>query len=277
MGAGFSAQQLPKCPTPFESVGNLSCVMNCPTEKGYERRNVNGGFQCVYKADPRHSTTMNTVSATVFTGSTLAELKRTNAKAYSEFEKERIRFANELIILDEKISKDVKLKNAFQRLQDAENVRDKAPNAYQQARTNYYTLKEGDKWKERERERLMKAEVEPIVNKFVETKSNALRLFENQRKTVDVVNGLKDNVLSLKDEMKYAANTFQEQIDKVKDAINRERRGRVTETKVSIWDWMDFILNGAIVLSLLYVIYLLFKKFAFRPAPPIAPAVIVRG
>jgi hypothetical protein len=277
MGAGFSAQQLPKCPTPFESVGNLSCIMNCPSEKGYERRNVNDGFQCVYKADPRHSTTMNTVSATVFTGSTLGELKSTDTKAYSEFEKERIRFANELIILDEKIGKDIKLKNAFQRLQDAENVRDKAPDAYQQARTNYYTMKEGDKWKERERERVMKAEVEPVVNKFVETKSNAVRLFENQRKTVDVVNGLKDNVLSLKDEMKYAANTFQEQLGKVKEAINRERRGRVTETKVSIWDWMDFILNGAIIMSLLYVVYILFKKFAFRPTPPVAPAVIVRG
>lgn len=277
MGAGFSAQQLPKCPTPFEGVGNLSCVMNCPIEKGYERRNVNGGFRCVYKADPQHSTTMNTVSATVFTGNSLSDLKGVDGKAYSEFEKERIRFANELIILDEKIGKDVKLKNAFQRLQDAENVRDKAPDAYQQARTNYYTLKEGDTWKEREKERLMKAEVEPVVNKFVETKSTALRQFESQRKTVDVVNGLKDNVLSMKDEMKYAADTFQEQIDKVKEAINRERRGRVTETKVSIWDWMDFILNGAIVVSLLYVIYTLFTKFAYRPTPPVATAVIVRG
>jgi hypothetical protein len=219
---------------------------------------------------------MNTVSATVFTGSTLENLKSENLKAYSEFENERIRFANELIILDEKISKDVKLRDAFQRLQDAENVRDKAPNAYQQARSNYYTLKEGETWKEREKERLLKAEVEPVAKKFEDRKSNALRQFESQRKTVDVVNGLRDNVLSLKDEMKYAADTFQEQLKKVNEAINRERRGRVTETQVSIWDWMDFILNGLIVVSLLYVIYLLFKKFAFRPAPP-APAVIIRA
>lgn len=277
MGAGFSAQQLPKCPTPFESVGNLSCVMNCPTEKGYERRNVNGGFQCVYKANQSYSTSMNTVSATVFVGNTLADLKGVDTKAFSEFEKERVRFANELIILDEKINKDVKLRDAFQRLQDAENVRDKAPDAYQQARSNYYTMKEGEKWKEREKERLLKAEVEPVVQKLVSTKANALRQYENQRKTVDVVNGLKDNVLSLRDEMKYAADTFQEQLDKVKGAINRERRGRVTETKVSIWDWMDFLLNGIIVISLLYVIYLLYKKFASRPAPPVAPAVMIQG
>jgi hypothetical protein len=269
-------QSMPKCPTPFESVGNLACIMNCPSEKGYERRNVNGGFQCVYRANPEFKVTMNTVSATIFNGNTLDELRSVDPKAHSEFDKERVRFANELIILDEKIGKDEKIRNAFQRLQDAENARDKAPDAYQQARSNYYTLKEGDTWKQREKERLLKAEVEPVAQRYVDTKSKALRQYESQRKTVDVVNGLKDNVLSLKDEMKYAADTFQQQLNKVKEAINRERRGRVTETKVSIWDWLDTILNIVIVASLLYVIYLLYKKFAYT-APAPAPAVIVRG
>lgn len=276
MGAGFSAAQLPRCPAPFEGVGNMACVMNCPTEKGYERRNVNGGFQCVYRSDPQYSTTLNTVSATVFTGTTLEDLKSVDSKAYSEFDKERTRFANELIILDEKIGESLKLRNAFQRLQEAENVRDKAPDAYQQARTNYYTLKEGETWKEREKERLLKAEVEPIAKRFLEAKTKTFQQYENQRKTVDVVNGLKDTVLSMKDEMKYAATTFQDQLNKVKDAVNREHRGRDPVTEVNIWDWVDFLLNGVIVVSLLYVIYLLYKKFVARPSPPVAPAVIIR-
>lgn len=267
---------MPKCPSPFESVGNLACVMSCPTEKGYERRNVNGGFQCVYRADTRYSTVLNTVSAVVFPGTTLEELKQEDVKTYSEFVKERDRFVNEIAILDEKIGKDVKLKDAFNRLQDAENARDAAPDAYQQARASYYTLKEGDKWKERERERLLKAEVEPLAQSFVETKSKVLHQFENQRKTVEVVNGLKDKVLSLKDDVKYAATTFKQQLGKVQDAINRERRGRVTETKVSIWDWLDTILNLFIVGALLYVIYLLYRKFMYRPPTP-PPAVIIRG
>lgn len=255
----------PKCPVPFESAGNLACVMACPTERGYERRNVNGGFQCVYKADPQYTTTLNSLSAVVFDGSTLPDLQNADTRAYSEFVKERDRFVNEMSILDGKIDKGTKLRNAFQRLQDAENVRDKAPDAYQQARSLYYTLLKGDKWQEEERERVLKAEVEPIANKFLEQKNNAIRQFENQRKTVDVVDGLKDKVLSLRDEVKYAADTFKEQLDKVQDAIHRERRGRATETKVSIWDWLDTILNIVIVLSLLYVIYLLYKKFT-KPA-----------
>ena len=264
----------PKCPVPFESAGNLACIMPCPSEKGYERRNVNGGFQCVYKADPQYNTTLNSLSAVVFDGSTLPDLQKADTKAYSEFTKERDRFVNEMNILEGKIDKSVKLKNAFQRLQDAENVRDKAPDAYQQARSMYYTLLKGDKWQEEERQRVLKAEVDPVANKFLEQKNDAFRLFENQRKTKDVVDGLKDKVLSLKDEVKYAADTFKEQVDKVQDAINRERRGRVTETKVSIWSWVDTILNLVIVVSLLYVIYLLYRKMT-RPVPVryISPAV----
>lgn len=264
---------LPKCPTPFDSVGNLTCVMPCPTERGYERRNTNGGFQCVYRADTRYTTTLNTVSAAVFTGSTLQDLQKADTKAYSEFVKERDRFVNEIVILDEKIGKDTKLKDAFQRLQDAENARDKAPDAYQQARARYYTLKDGEVWKEREKERLLKADIEPKAKQFEETKQKALQQYETQRKTVDVVNGLKDRVLSLRDEVKYAADTFKEQIGKVQDAINRERRGRTQETTVSFSDWLDTVLNVVIVGSLLYVIYLIYRKYTAMPRPPavIAP------
>ena len=256
--------ELPKCPVPFETAGNLSCVMPCPNERGYERRNVNGGFQCVYKSDPSYSATMNIVSAVMFEGRSLEQLQVSNPTAYSEFLKEKDRFTNELVILDGNIDKDVKLRDAFKKLQAAENVRDKVPDAYQQARSNYYTLKDGEKWKETEKERLLKAEVNPIVQKLAESKNDALRQYETQRKTVDVVNGLKDKVLSLKDEVKYAANTFKDQIDKVEDAIRRERKLRSKKPEPTIWDWLDSILNILIVASLLYVLYSMYQKYVQR-------------
>lgn len=261
---GQPTLEMPKCPTPFESAGNLSCVMSCPTERGYERRAVNGGFQCVYKSDPSYSTTLNTVSAVMFQGTTLQQLQTTNPTAYSEFLKEQDRFANELVVMDGKISKDVKLRDAFKKLQDAENVRDQVPDAYQQARSAYYILKDGDKWKETEKERLLKAEVNPIVQKLVDTKNNALRQYETQRKTVDVVNGLKDKVLSLKDEVKYAADTFKDQIHKVENAIQIERKLRTKKPDPTIWDWLDSIMNILIVASLLYVLYSMYQKYVQR-------------
>lgn len=261
---GLPTMEMPKCPLPFESAGNLSCVMACPTERGYERRNVNGGFQCVYKSDPKHSTTLNTVSAVMFTGTTLTQLQNSNPTAYSEFLKEKDRFTNELVILDGKIDKDTKLRDAFQKLQDAENVRDQVPDAYQQARSAYYTLKEGDKWKETEKERVLKAEVNPVIQKMVDTKNSAVRQYENQRKTVDVVNGLKDKVLTLKDEVKYAADTFKDQISKVENAIQRERKLRTQKPDLNIWDWLDSILNILIVASLLYALYAMYQKYVER-------------
>lgn len=138
------------------------------------------------------------------------------------------------------------------------------PDAYQQARSTYYTLKDGERWKEAEKERLLKAEVNPIVQKMVETKNSAMRQYENQRKTVDVVNGLKDKVLSLKDEVKYAADTFKDQISKVENAIQRERKLRTNKPDLNIWDWFDSILNILIVASLLYVMYTMYQKYVER-------------
>lgn len=271
-----------QCPSSFRGTGSFTCVLNCPHERGFESITDAGQPKCVYRADPNVFVNLTPVEAVGNGGKTIANLtveaiQNIDPALYSKYKTEQERVLQELAIIYEKIGKDQKINDAFKRLQDAENARDEAPDAYQQARSTYYTLKEGDTWIQREKERMLKAEVEPVAQKYQETKAKALRQFESQRKTVDVVKGLKDNVLSLKDEMKYAADTFQEQLGKVNDAINRERRGRVTETKVSIWDWVDFILNGIIVISLLYVIYLLFKKFAFRPTPSPPAAVIVRG
>jgi len=266
MGAGSStAIDLPKCPSPFESVGNFTCVMPCPSEKGYERRAVQGGFRCVYKADSKYSTPLNTLTAVLFPGSTLADLQKKDVKAHTEFLKEQDRFVGEISILDGSIDKDKKIKDAFNRLQDAENVRDKTPEAYQQARSAYYTLLKGEKWIEQEKERLLKAEVEPIVQRYQTQRNATMRQFETQRRTIDVVNGLKDKVLSLKDAMKYSADTFTEQLNKVQTAINMDRRDKGTATVVRAWDWVDTMLNIAIVIGLLYVGWMIIKKIWFRP------------
>lgn len=273
MGASPSKSggiDFPKCPTPFESAGNLSCVMPCPAERGFERRTVNGGFRCVYKDNTSYFATLNSVSAVPFEGATMEDLRKKDAAIYNQFVKEKDRFNGEIVIVYGKIGKDVKLKDAFQRLQDAENVRDQTPSAYQQARTTYYTLLKGDKWKEEERQRLLKAEVKPIVDSLVQSKNGIMAQYENQRKTIDVVKGLKDKVLSLKGDVKYAADTFKDQLAKVENAINRERRERTSTPEPSLYTWLDTILNIAIVGALLYVIYILYRRLT-RPTPGYLP------
>jgi hypothetical protein len=265
MGGDFS--KFPKCPVPFESAGNLSCVMPCKTDKGFERRNENGTFKCVYKSDPSNAITLNTLGAQFFDGTTLDNLKAANPTVYLDFTKEQDRVNNEFDVLYANIDKKQKLKDAFLALQAAENARDTAPEAYQAARTLYYTLLKGDDWKNEEKDRIAKAEVQPLVDQYAKSRETALLQYNNQRKTVEVVTGIRDKVLSLKDEFKYSVNTFTDQLDKVKNAINMERRGRETETKVDPWSWFDLLLNLAIVVGLLYAVYILYSKIFKAPTP----------
>jgi hypothetical protein len=228
----------------------------------------------VYKSSPDIAVNLTPVQAvqTNSTNLTVESLLTIDPSLHGRYTSEQTRVNQELAIKYETIGTDTLIRDAFQRLQDAENARDNAPDAYQQARANYYTLKEGDTWKDRERERVLKSEVEPLVQKFIQMRNTALSQFENQRKTVDVVTGLKDRVLSLKDEVKYAADTFKEQLDKVQNAIQRERRDRTATPDTSIWTWFDTLLNVAILASLVYVGFMVYRKFANRP-PAVTPVV----
>ena len=264
MGADFS--RFPKCPTPFESAGNMICVMPCQVDKGFERRYEMGTAKCVYKSEPAYSLTMNVLGAPFFKGTTLDELKTEDVKVHADFVKEQDRVNNEFNVLYANIEKKKKLSDAFIALQAAENARDTAPDAYRTARTLYYTLLKGEDWKNEEKERISKAEVDPIIVEYKKNRENALSQYNNQHKTVEVVAGLKDKVLSLKDEFKYSVDTFTHQLDKVQTAINMERRGRDTETKVDPWSWFDLFLKGAIVLGLLYAASVLYSKIFRRPA-----------
>lgn len=263
---------LPSCPAPFESAGFLTCIMKCPADKGFERQGggagTNTGFKCAYKANPKYEVTLKTISAVLFAGTTLEELKSGNPKAHADFTEEKERLTNELAVLYANIDKDEKVSSAFKSLQAAENARDTAPDAYQQARVMYYTLLKGEDWKEQERSRIAKAEVDPLIAKYKTNRKAALNQYNNQERTVEVVTGLKDRVLNLKDEMKYSVNTFADQLKKVEDAINVERRARDKPPDVSPWTWLDMLLNITLVVVLVYAVFVIYNKLFKTPSPP---------
>jgi hypothetical protein len=258
-----------QCPSNFRESGTgFTCLRNCPSERGFENRIVNGQARCVYKDEPANFVNLNPI-AWVFRKNAhepipnlkVESIKDIDPSLYSKYVDEETRVSEEIQIMYAKIEREAKLTNAFKRLQDAENVRDQTPSAYQQARNTYYTLLKGDTWKQEERQRIMKAEVAPLVRSLVESKNGVMRQYDNQRKTIDVVKGLKDKVLSIKDDVKYAADTFKDQLGKVEDAINRERREKDVVPEAGFLSWLDMILNITIIGGLLYLIYTLYRKF----------------
>ena len=88
------------------------------------------------------------------------------------YETEIKRFSDAIAVADANIDKSTKLSTAFNKLQEAENARDTAPDAYQTARVAYYTLLKGDTWLNEEKNRVANAEAQPVINDLLSNYQN---------------------------------------------------------------------------------------------------------
>lgn len=262
MGAGFSL----KCPQPFVNIDGFACAMPCPTAKKFVRTNENGSYKCVYGPDPAVTVNLSPLGALAMGEDagplTLEDLQKNPkySQEYAAFVAEKDRFEKEMTVIYGNIDKQKKIEDAFNDLQKAENVRDQSPSAYQSARTAYYMLVKGTDWINEERERVSKAEVAPEVQKYRDAVSAVNVRTQEQQKTIDVVNGIKDKVLSLKDDFKYSVSTFGDQLEKVKIQLNMENRSREKE-RDNTWTWVDLGLNVLLVAVLLYAVYTFARRY----------------
>jgi len=263
-----------RCPTPFFKTWQ-GCTMRCPYDKKFQLRSEQSGLNCVYWPDEQFKVSVVPIAPTVFEGWTLEDLQKSVPQVAGDFTSEKDRFEKELAVVYGNIDKQKKINDAFTDLQKAENVRDESPSAYQAARTAYYTLIKGEGWVNEERKRIANAEVAPEVKKYRDdlTSINARRA--EQQKTIDVVRGIRDRVLSLKDDFRYSVNTFSDQLEKVKIQINMENRTREKE-RDNTWAWVDMILNVLLVVVLLYAIYTFARKFMTPRRPPAIPTTTIR-
>lgn len=269
------------CPFLFANGGG-GCVAPCPRDKGFEFQTTGGQPRCVYRADPTKVVNLVPISrasqriqrnGAVPPLPTIASLKTSDPALHGQYVAEQKRVAEEVTIILANIAKEKRISDAFAALQRAENARDTAPLAYQQARTNYYTLLRGDSWKMEEQERIARAEIDPEIRMFRSSLSDVQNRKAQQQKTIDVINGLKDRVLSLKDDFKYSVDTFQRQIGKIKDQIVFDRRKREEGTNQSRWELFDRVLNYLIIAVLLFAVWKIYSMFFSKSTIPQTSAV----
>lgn len=260
-----------KCPTGFESSGPLMCAIPCPTEKGFTYQVQNGEPSCAYNGGeprvPLKRLMGIMVEPTASSSATLADVRRIDPNLHSAYVAEQQRFNSEIAIAYEKIGLNSKVRDAFQALQDAENVRDQAPEAYQAARIRYYKLTKGDKWVDQERERIAKSEVDPAIQKYVNTQTTLETQAQQQARTMDIVNGVKDKVLSMRDELKYSVGAFSKQMEQVKNQIQLERRKEKEDT----YGWIGTLLNVLLFVAFAFVLFRLFRRVT---APLVEPSIM---
>lgn len=222
-------------------------------------------MRCAYTGsdDPSLYVNLNTIGAVDFSGTTLEDLYREHPTIADQFSQERTRVSSELAAKYGSIDESTRRDDAFKALQDAQNAADEEPNAYQAARVNYYTLVFGEEWKEKEKARVAKAEVDPVVKNYKNSYKDLKTRLDSQRTTIDVVDNLKDNVLTLKDDFQYSVDTFTDQLEKLQTQINMDRRSREKPSdKDDPWKWIDTVLNMLIVIGILAAIVIAYSRWS---------------
>ena len=176
------------------------------------------------------------------------------------------RFANAFAVADANVDAQVKIATAFTKLQQAENARDVAPEAYEAARIAYYTLVKGDSWLQEEQNRIARVEAQPVVNNYIAQYNGIQEKKNQQQSTIDVVNGVRDKILTVKDDLKYSVSTFQKQIGDIKNQINKDKIEQ-SQSIAAASSWVDTFLNWVIALVTLVAIVLLVRRF-YKGGPP---------
>lgn len=260
-----------KCPGLFvPGPTPLTCVRTCPRQQGFEFKIKDGVPACVYTEDETLFVRLTSIPSLMVDPSVnVSDMKTIQDKeAQQKYIAEDERVKTELAVVNGKIDKKQKLKKAFDDLQAAENVRDEAPQAYQTARNTYYTLLKGEDWLDEEKNRIAKSEVAPIVNQLKTEIESTQNQIDSQKKTVDVLIGVKDKVLTLRDDFAYSVGTFQKQISDIRNQINIQKRKYETREEKPTYSFWDVLLNTLIVISLCVAIYMVYTKLR-NPSPAV--------
>ena len=269
------------CPSEFTLHPNgTACVIQCPTAKNYEMTSSGSMVSCTHTGDRTISVQLMPVPQYLFHAqyegprragyvyeSNLSYKMLPNKQVYQN---EVDRFANDIAVADEKINKDLKLNTAFRALQDAENARDKAPDAYQTARVAYYTLLKGDTWVNEEKNRVANAEAQPVINNFLDKYRSLQYTRSRQQAVIDSMNNVKESVLGVKDDLDFSVSNFQKHIEDIKNQINKDKRDQDIQLSKAT-TWIEVLLNWLIALASLIAIFFL-GRYLMRSRPGQAPS-----
>lgn len=269
------------CPSEFTLQPNgASCVIQCPTVKNYEMTSSGGMFYCTHTSDK--SISVQLMPVPVYPYFEQVGPFRKPLRAYEPnlsykmlpnkqvYQNEVDRFASAIAIADEKISRNDKLNTAFRSMQDAENARDTAPDAYQTARVAYYTLLKGDTWVQEEKNRVANAEAQPVINNLLDKYKSLQYTRSRQQAVIDSMNNVKQSVLGVKDDLDFSVSNFQRHLEDIKNQINKDKRDQDIQLAKAT-SWIEVLLNWLIVLASLIAIFFL-GRYLMRSRPGEAPS-----
>lgn len=241
----------------------FTCIVQCPQDKGFRFEIINGKPACAYETDLKYFVPITPIP----TINTPEGQPVPSANDIPTFKAELDTFNKNFPPVLAQVARTRQLEDAYKAMQIAENAADQSPEAYQDARVRYYTLLKGDTWKEEEGKRVGKVEAEPVIQSYVQRLTAAQEQNQKQTQTMDVIKGVQDKVLSVKDDLKYSVDTFQKQIRDLQNEILVERH-KSTESANTMWTFFDLGLNILLFFLLITLIVVAYRKlFATAQAP----------
>jgi len=236
------------------SPNGSACIVKCPTT--YTSKILDGVPSCVMMNPTKNEVLVSfgLTSVPPFTG--------TGTPGGPAFTSAYNDYTAALAVADARAGSVNRESVAFSNLMTAENARGSTggEDAYQAARVAYYTLTKGDSWIQEEKARIANTDAQPIVNSLASQYRSLTDRKDQQTRTIDVINGLKDKVLSVKDDLSFSVNTFQKQVDAIKNQINKDKKVR-SETIEATTSWVDTFLNWLIAIATITCIVMLVRRF----------------
>jgi hypothetical protein len=255
-----SAANAPRCPSGWRTSAQNSqeCFPECPA--GYTFKNPGTGVMengridpnpsCVFNSDPKYYVAVPNVNIN---------------RPAADFTSARATLNGNIDAKNAEIGRQTLLNAAKEAIFNAENGRSSNPDGYQQARVNYYTLLQGQGWMNTETQRVG-IEVDREINTYRERILSLSKRLDAQTQYSDIIRNTSDRVLQAKDDLQFMVDSFAEQLDKIN--VEKEKQTReATERVVASFEWIDTLLNWAIIIALVFAIgivsYRVYQKYQY--------------
>lgn len=245
-----------KCPSETSpGPAPFTCVMTCPS--GFELKPVDGAPRCVSKDDPEvsiHLIPQTAVSRPLDDNSlfSIEDLKTSNPDSFVRYSAEFERFNAEKVVAIGNIDHGKEVKAASEAVLAAagkdSSIVDAAAAKYLSITGNpdaaAYTIDKG-----------IKNDLQKSKSRFIDEYHFLSNQSKQQQSTMDLISSVKDNLFMVKDDLEFSVGTFDKQISDIQNQINMNKRKQ--QQAVDYGSWMMMGLNIAIVLALLFAVFVL--------------------
>jgi hypothetical protein len=158
-------------------------------------------------------------------------------------------------LCDTKCRKEKQLAGLSTALKNTEATKDSNPEAYTQARTNFYTIKEGPGWASKEKQKVGREQADPLLQQYQE-KYNSLKQQLDQSTPGDPHSEEVGDEAETRFIMKQIGMERNE-ADVARRLVQLQADPSTTPISAPSWmpSWMPWILNLATVVLILGILY----------------------